>query len=56
MKPLLQPGEQTMWWCPNCGHVLHKPMKIIDDDRFHSWKCREPMRRMVVTLERAAQS
>lgn len=47
---LLDTGTQEMWWCPMCGRVLAKPPKVIDSNRFHSWKCNRPMERAAVSV------
>jgi hypothetical protein len=46
----IAPGSQEMWWCQTCGEVLNRPPRTIDGERYHSWKCQRPMRRVRLDL------
>lgn len=51
MRQHLEPGTQTMWWCPDCGHVFRKPARLVNGERYHSWKCQDPMEESWVNVK-----
>ena len=52
--PLVEPGEQSLWWCPECGGLYRKPAWSQGGDRFHSSHCLIPLEQANVTMEVAA--
>jgi hypothetical protein len=40
------------WLCPNCGALRRKTQIMKGGERYHSWKCKDPMIRVKMTLER----
>lgn len=38
------------WFCRDCGQFRVHPYRVVGDGRFHSYHCKTPMIRVLVTI------
>ena len=49
IKGLVKGGNERLW-CPDCGTLLTKPQFRDSSGAYHSYKCRHPMERVLVSV------
>lgn len=43
-------GTGVRWLCPSCGKVIDRPPNMVAGERYHAYRCDEPLVRCTVLL------